>query len=178
MWKYLWSKIFGQWTVKKMPDEKPTAKLSAAINAAIENKAWTSLPDGTTFCNDFCQEIAHAFGITELDGMLARAMGEHILSVIAAAGSQPCRWQEVTAAKAVEMAMQGSFILGWSSVEGEAHGHVVVVAPEVMEMSITFGGPVPMVASIAPNPFLNRIMKVSEAYRVANKPSFFAWLGS
>jgi len=157
--------------------DDPTAKLNAAIEAAINNAAWKSLPDGTTFCNDFCQQILNAMGCKELDGLKARDMGMRVLDAIARTGDTISSWQEVTAQKAVDMAKTGTAVLGWSPILEEAHGHVVIVAPEAMEDSGTFGGPVPMCASIAKYPFLNRIMKVSEAYRVANKPRYFAWLG-
>jgi hypothetical protein len=151
--------------------------LTAAISAAIANPAWKSTSDGTTFCNEFCQEILHTANCHELDGLVARDMGNKIVTDIMAAGDGLCKWQEVTAQKAVDAAKIGAFVLGWSPILEEQHGHVVIVAPEDMEDSGTFGCPVPMVASIAPYPFLNRIMKVSEAYRVANKPRFFQWLG-
>lgn len=170
--RYMWRRILERWGIRRVSDPA-TPKLTAAINQAVANKAWTSLPDGTTFCNSFCQQILHAFGCHELDGMVAREMGERVLQDIARAGEGLCNWQEVIPAKAVEMAKQDCLVLGWSACEGEAHGHVVVVAPEDMEDSGTFGTKVPMCASIAKYPFQNRVMKVSEAYRVANKPRYF-----
>jgi len=173
---YLWRRIVQRWRLFKMPDD-PKAKLTAAIAAAIANPAWKSTPDGVTHCNGFCQQILNAGGCHDLDGLVARDMGNTVLAIIAKAGDNICQWQEVTAQKAVDAAMAGYFVLGWSPILEETHGHVVIIAPEPMEMSGTFGGFVPMCASIAPSPFLNRIMTIAEAYRVANKPRFFQWQG-
>jgi hypothetical protein len=170
---YLWKRLLTRWAMMRQQDTM--TKLQGAIETAVADKRWTSLPDGTTFCNLFCQEIAHAFGCYFLDGLAAREMGERIISEIGSAGDGVASWQEVAAQRAVDMAKADSFVLGWAPILDQEHGHVVVVAPEDMEQSDTFGSRVPMCASIAKYPFSNRVMKVSEAYRVANKPRYFLW---
>lgn len=175
-WIFSWLRQ-GHWFIKRVHVSEAIDKLNTAIAKAIANSKWTSLPDGTTYCNDFCQEILGDLGCHDLDGLLARDMGEKVLSLIASAGDSISPWQEITWQKAIENAKIGIPVLGWAEIPEEKHAHVVIVAPEDPEESGTFGGLVPMCASIARNPFQNRIMKISEAYRVANKPRYFAWLG-
>src|SRR5260221_2236655 len=139
---YLWQRILQRWRIVRMHD--PADSLSEAIDAAVANPAWKSRPDGTTFCNYFCQEILHAAGCKDLDDLDARDMGLKVLNEIARAGDGFCAWLEITASKAVELAKAGKFVLGWAPIMNEAHGHVVIVAPEDMEQSGTFGRSVPM----------------------------------
>ena len=151
--------------------------LIKAIKRAIDNPAFRSKPDGTTFCNLFCQQILNDLGCHDLDGLIAREMGEKVLDLIALSGDSMVSWQEVTWQKSIEIAKIGYPVLGWSPCLLEEHGHVVIIAPEEPELSKTFGGLVPMCASISRYPFENRIQKISEAYRIADKPRYLAWLG-
>lgn len=161
-------------------DER-VAKLSELLAAACTR--WESKPDGTTYCNFFCQEIARGFGITELDlsggaPLMAADMGPKIQRLIqdAQLDGTPCKWREDVAQRAVEHAKKGGFVLAWAGAPvGEKHGHVAVLAPEDMEMSGTFGYPVPRCASIARNPFHNRIGRVSEFFKASNKPVYFLY---
>jgi hypothetical protein len=177
MWKRIFASIWDSIIVlgqekKIMPSLE---NLNSAINRAITNEEFNSIP-GTTYCNQFCQQILNDLGCHDLDGLMARDMGQKILALITQ-GYPPCLWLEMNASQSVEKAKSGIPVLGWAAIEQETHGHVVIIAPEDMELSTTFGCDVPMCASIAPAPFKNRIMKISEAYRKENSPRYFAWLG-
>ena len=161
-------------------NREAAAALTERLEAACDNPAWNSLPDGTTYCNYFCQQVAHAFGIKDLDQpngapLMAADMGPKLREFMKEPG---CPWREVSMAKAQELANRGEFVLGWAGApEGEHHGHVVVIAPGEMENSASFGYPVPLCASIAKydpkGESKNRIDKVSIFYRADNKPVYF-----
>ena len=155
-----------------------TDLLNQLISEAMSNPDWVSTP-GVTHCNSTVIYIANGFNIHDLDGLMARDMGEIIKRMISMSQGldQSCKWMEDTPVNAVVHAKGGNFAFAWSPILQETHGHVAVVAPEDMEFSGTYGSQVPMVASISPYPFSNRIQKVSEAFRVINKPAYFLYKG-
>lgn len=152
--------------------EELVKKLQIAIDRANHNSDWDSTPDGTTHCNSYCFQIASdvapaaARDMLGGDGqiLMATPMGEKLLKL----GGD---WRQDIAQRAVDHAKKGGFALGWAGAPVGHHGHVVVVAPQDMQDSLSFGGKVPMVASIAgygKGP--NRIDKASWFYKADNKP--------
>jgi hypothetical protein len=71
-------------------------------------------------------------------------------------------------------AQKGALII--IGVAEEPHGHVVVAAPMPCQLSGSWGGMVPMVAHVGGGKTPNGIVKLSEAFRLAQRPRLKAYL--
>lgn len=126
---------------------------------------------GVTHCNEAIQFIAKEFGCDEFTGMLADDIYETIVT------NKSKKWDKVDSADASIWALSnGLAVAALPSYRlGEAHGHIVAVAPLPQEYSNTFRTEVPMVANLGKSV---GYMRTSEAFPVyKGMPDFFTYAG-
>ena len=72
---------------------------------------------------------------------------------------------------AVEAALQGRWVIaGWLNPDPTGHSHVCTIYPAEMQISTTYGGPVPMVANVGES---NGIMRLSGAFAKIREPLLY-----
>ncbi len=108
-----------------------------------------------TFCNEGLQHVARAVGCEDLNGLMA---DQELVRV-----SLLPDWREDTWARAVAHAQAGGLaFIGWNNPNG--HGHVASVAPRPMQVSPSWGVPVPVLANVGEK---NGYLLLSACFREA-----------
>lgn len=150
------------------------ANLKALCDEAVANPSWVAhdiTGDGVaeTFCNRAAAFIAQGMGYFDFPAKIsANQMIEHM-------ASRSDSWtEEHDLDRVADLAQKGALIiLGVTEV---AHGHVTVAAPLPPEMSGSLGYKVPMVAHVGGGKTPNGIVKVSEAFKLAQIPRLRAFV--
>ena len=137
-------------------------KLKAACDAAIANPAYqpkkTEWGTLETHCNQAVVEIAGKMGVG-----LPLVCADELCDLFAQ------KWELVSPENAVQIALFGGVCVAGRKFTG--HGHVAVVYPAQMQFSATYQKAVPVLANVGKE---NRVMRVSEAFREAEAPDYWA----
>lgn len=126
---------------------------------AVYRPEWRAQPGGRTYCNRAFSYIAQGMGYHAFPpGALANDM-------IAQLAGDPDWREELDLAHVHRHAMRGG--LAAAALVEHPHGHVCTVAPEPMQPSTSWGGPVPMVANVGAE---NGVLRLSQVFSIAARP--------
>ena len=117
-----------------------------AIHLPLCRPEYAPLPDGTTHCNQFVDEVATAMGYRGFHGIVAN----QIIDMMAANGDH---WSVINMEQAQDMANGGTLII--AGMKADPHGHVCVVCPGKPKTSGRWGV-VPSVANVGAQVFIGR----------------------
>jgi len=120
-------------------NDTPKAQVGILISA-IDGAAKFPAAVGHCACNIFAGKVAESIGVPYFNTILKTDHDRRANKIYAfiekATGSPPSGWKTVSESEAQEMADNGRFVIGVARhkdpVNPEHHGHVVVVAPSVM----------------------------------------------
>ncbi len=186
LWNDLWKWLYGKALVSLTQPEggvgivetlgsgysvegdrmEKVATLQALCEEAVSNPRFEAR-DGKKFCNLGARFIAEGMGFF---GFPVNILANEMVGFLA---SHP-DWTEDSIDRAHRHAERGG--LAFLTVEEHPHGHIAAIYPAPMEMSGTWGEPVPMLAQIGSAAVGNGIKKASAVYRLEKRPLLRAFL--
>ena len=109
--------------------------------------------DGKTFCNYFVRSVAHWFGYDGFDDMADHENSAYdFYTIMERERNGPTDWMPLLPgsemSQAVNYANHGRLVVVALAPGADLHGHVCIVAPEMLSESPSWGGPVCQVANV------------------------------
>jgi hypothetical protein len=147
------------------------SKIEELCRAALSNPNFkpNQPTPGTTHCNSSVNFIAQGMGCNEFVNLTA----DQIYQVVAT--NKSGKWTRRDASDATNWALSNGLAIAIlpSSVLKEAHGHVAVVYPKNMELSVSLGRLVCMVANVGATV---GVMRSSQAFPVSTgECEYYIW---
>jgi hypothetical protein len=95
---------------------------SKCLGAPYGNGNYKESPEGTTYCNEFVQEVLNKLSYQGLNGKRASEMVDTMAT--------SADWLEIPGPTAISHACNGSVVIaGWKNPDPSGHGHVCIIIP-------------------------------------------------
>lgn len=158
--------VLGSGYSVEKEQERTVAELKAVCEELLKAKDLQPSPDGSiTHCSEFVLRCALATDCNSFK------LGDVANVQIDIMSDEENGWSMNTPEAAVLHASRGGLAI--AAAKGTPHGHVCVVAPYSMEMSMSLGRVVPVVYNCGKTVGL---MRVTQAFPVAGgMPNFYLW---
>jgi hypothetical protein len=134
--------------------------LASACEKVINIPAFQPLPDGTTYCNYAVDLICFMLEYPGFGGLTANQIYSKCKE----------RHRQGSAEEAAQWADEYGYIAIASHFNQSGHGHCAVIYPKKMEISGSYGRPVPFIANVG---HINGILKVSQCFKLEDEPHYF-----